>query len=62
LHRGGMLPGLHELLLQGFRPEHCVAVPLKQVGLLPGPLRDVLPQTTDIIWVLNTKGLTTQGC
>jgi hypothetical protein len=24
-----VLPGLHELLLYGFRPEYCVAVPLK---------------------------------
>jgi hypothetical protein len=35
---------------------------LKHVGLLPGPLRDVLQRTTDINWVLNTKGLTTQRC
>jgi hypothetical protein len=62
LHRGSKLSGLHELLFQGFRPEYCVAEPLKHVRLLPGPLRDILQQTTDINWVLNTKGLTTQRC
>jgi hypothetical protein len=35
---------------------------LKHVRLLPGPLRDVLQQTTNVNWVLNTKGLITQGC
>jgi hypothetical protein len=35
---------------------------LKHVGLLPGPLCDVLQQTTYINWVLNTKGLATQRC
>jgi hypothetical protein len=35
---------------------------LKHVGLLPGPLRDVLQHTTDVNWVLNTKGFTTQRC
>jgi hypothetical protein len=35
---------------------------LKHVGLLAGPLRDVLHQTTEVKWVLNTKGLTTQRC
>jgi hypothetical protein len=35
---------------------------LKHIGLLAGPLRDVLHQTTEIKWVLNTKGLTTQRC
>jgi hypothetical protein len=62
LHRGSVLPGLHELLFQGFRLEYCVAKPLKHVGLLLGPLRDVLQRTTDINWVLNTKGFTTQRC
>jgi hypothetical protein len=42
LHGGSLLPGLHEFLFQCFRPEHCVAEALKHVGLLPGPLRDVL--------------------
>jgi hypothetical protein len=50
------------LFLQGFCLEYCVAVPLKHVGLLPGPLHDVLHQTTKVKWVLNTKGLTTQRC
>jgi hypothetical protein len=57
-----VLPGLHKLFLYGLGPEHRVAVPLKHVGLLPGPLCDVLQQTTNVNWVLNTKGLTTQGC
>jgi hypothetical protein len=43
-----VLPGLHELFLQGLRPEHCVAVPLdnspsstaRPSALLPS---DVLP-------------------
>jgi hypothetical protein len=42
LHRGGMLPGLHKLLLQGFCSEYCITVSLKHVGLLAGPLHDVL--------------------
>jgi hypothetical protein len=42
LHRGSVFPGLHELLFQGFLPEYCVAEPLKHLGLLVGPLRDVL--------------------
>jgi hypothetical protein len=37
-----VLPRLHELLLQCFGPEHRVAVSLKHLGLLVGPLRDVL--------------------
>jgi hypothetical protein len=37
-----VLPGLHELFFQGLRPEHHIVVPLKHVGFLPGPLRDVL--------------------
>jgi hypothetical protein len=28
---------------------------LKHVGLLPGPLRDVLQHTTHVKWVLNVK-------
>jgi hypothetical protein len=32
---------------------------LQHVGLLPGPLRDVLQHTTHVKWVLNIKGLTT---
>jgi hypothetical protein len=57
-----VLLGLHELLFQSFRPEYCVTEALKHVGLLTGPLRDVLQHTTDISWVLNTKGPTTQRC
>jgi hypothetical protein len=37
-----VLPGLHKLPLQGFFSEYRVAVSLKHVGLLAGPLRDVL--------------------
>jgi hypothetical protein len=37
-----VLPGRHKLLLQGFCSEYCIAVSLKHVGLLAGPLRDVL--------------------
>jgi hypothetical protein len=62
LHRDGVLPGLHELLLSGLGPEYRVVVPLKHLRLLPRPLCDVLQQTTYVKWVLNTKGLTTQGC
>jgi hypothetical protein len=35
---------------------------LKHVGLLPGRLRNVLQNTTQVKWVLNVKELTTQGC
>jgi hypothetical protein len=50
------------MFLQGFFPEYCVAVSLKHVGLLAGPLRDVLHQTTEVKCLINTKGLTTQRC
>jgi hypothetical protein len=39
---GGVLPGLHELFLQGLRPEHCIAIPLEHARLLSGSLRDVV--------------------
>jgi hypothetical protein len=42
LKHGGVLPGLHELFLQGLRPEHCIAIPLEHARLLSGSLRDVL--------------------
>jgi hypothetical protein len=42
LHRGGVLPGLHELLLQCLGPEHRVVVSLKHLGLLAALLSDVL--------------------
>jgi hypothetical protein len=37
-----LLPGLHEFLFQSLRPEHGVAEALKHIGLLLGPLSDVL--------------------
>jgi hypothetical protein len=48
-----VLPGLHELFLQGVRPEHCVAVPLEHAGFLSGSLHDILQQTIAINWVLS---------
>jgi hypothetical protein len=42
LHGGGLLPGLHEFLFQSIRSEHGVAESLKHIGLLLGPLSDVL--------------------
>jgi hypothetical protein len=48
-----VLPGLHELFLQGLRLEHCVAIPLEHTRLLSGSLHDILQQTTTISWVLN---------
>jgi hypothetical protein len=57
-----VLPGFHELFLQGLRPEHCVTVPLEHVRFLSGSLYDILQQTTVVTWVLNIYGrLTTQG-
>jgi hypothetical protein len=43
-----LLLGLHEFLFQSLRPKHGVAEALKHVGLLPGPLRDVLQHTTHV--------------
>jgi hypothetical protein len=57
-----VLLGLHKLFFQGLGPEYRIAVPLKHVRLLSGPLRDVLQQTIHVKWALNTKGLTTQAC
>jgi hypothetical protein len=42
LQQSGVLLGLVQLLLQGLSTEHCVTVPLKQIGLLSGSLNDVL--------------------
>jgi hypothetical protein len=57
-----VLPGLHELFLQGFRPEHYVAVSLEHVRFLSGSLRDILQEITTVTWVLNIYGRsTTQG-
>jgi hypothetical protein len=58
----GVLPGLYELFLQGLRPEHCVAIALEHVRFLSGSFHDIMQQTTNVIWVLSTKGLITQGC
>jgi hypothetical protein len=50
------------LLLQGFRPEHCVIIPLEHAKLLSGSLHDILQQATTVTWVLSIYGrLTTQG-
>jgi hypothetical protein len=48
-----VLPGLHELFLQGLRPEHCIATPLEHARFLSGSLRDILQQTTTVSWVLS---------
>jgi hypothetical protein len=37
-----MLPRLQKLLLQCFSPENRVTIALQHVGLLAGPLRNVL--------------------
>jgi hypothetical protein len=59
---GGVLLGLYELFFQGFRLEHCVAIPLEHVRFLSGSLHDILQKTTVFTWVLNIYGrLTTQG-
>jgi hypothetical protein len=42
LEHSGVLSGLHELFLQGLRPEHCVAVPLEHARFLSGSLQDIL--------------------
>jgi hypothetical protein len=42
LHGGGVLLGLHELVLQRLGPKHCVAEASKHAGLLAGSLCDVL--------------------
>jgi hypothetical protein len=54
LKHDGVLPGLHELFLQGLRPEHCVAIPLEHARFLSRSLRDILQQTTAVSWVLST--------
>jgi hypothetical protein len=43
-----VLPGLHELFLQGLRPEHYVAIPLEHARFLSGSLHDILQQTTAV--------------
>jgi hypothetical protein len=61
LEHSGVLPGLHELFLQGLRPEHYVAVPLEHARFLSGSLHDILQKTTAVTWVLSIYGrLTTQ--
>jgi hypothetical protein len=42
LEHGRVLPGLCELFLQCFRPEHCIAVPLEHVRFLSGSIHDIL--------------------
>jgi hypothetical protein len=42
LEHGGVLPGLGEFFLQSLSPEHRVAEPLEHLGLLSGPLHDIL--------------------
>jgi hypothetical protein len=62
LEHGGVLPGLHELFLQGLRPEHCIAVPLEHARFLSGSLHDILQWTTAVTSVLSIYSkLTTQG-
>jgi hypothetical protein len=48
-----VLPGLHELFLQGLRPEHCIAVPLEHTRFLPRSLHDILQRTTAVTCVLS---------
>jgi hypothetical protein len=62
LEHGRVLPGFHELFLQGLCPEHRVAIPLEHARFLSGSLHDILQQTTAVTWVLSIYGrLTTQG-
>jgi hypothetical protein len=62
LEHGEVLPGLRELFLQCFRPEHCIAVSLKHIRFLSGSLHDILQQTIAVTWVLSIYGrLTIQG-
>jgi hypothetical protein len=42
LHGGRVLPRLHKLIFQCLSPEHRVTKALQHVGLLAGPLHDVL--------------------
>jgi hypothetical protein len=42
LHGGRVLPRLQELIFKRFSPEHRVTEALQHVGLLAGPLHDVL--------------------
>jgi hypothetical protein len=42
LEHGGVLPGLGEFFLQCLGSEHRVAKPLEHLGLLSGPLHDIL--------------------
>jgi hypothetical protein len=37
-----VLPRLHKLLFQRLSPEHRVTIALQHVGLVAGPLRNVL--------------------
>jgi hypothetical protein len=46
LEHGGVLPGLGEFFLQNLSPEHRVAEPLEHIGLLSGPLHDILEKAT----------------
>jgi hypothetical protein len=41
-----VFPGLREFFLQNLSPEHCVAEPLEHLGLLSGPLHDILQKAT----------------
>jgi hypothetical protein len=57
-----VLLGLHEFLLQCFRPEHCISVPLEHVTFLSGSLHEILQEITTVTRVLSIYGrLTTQG-
>jgi hypothetical protein len=56
LHHGGVLPGLVEFLLQRFRLEHYIAIPLEHIRFLSGSLHDILHNATIITWVLNSGG------
>jgi hypothetical protein len=49
-----VLPGLVEFLLQRFRPEHRIAIPLEHIRLLSRSLHDILHTATIITWVLNS--------
>jgi hypothetical protein len=42
LEHGGVLPGLIEFFIQRLCPEHCIAIPLKHIGFLSGPLHNIL--------------------
>jgi hypothetical protein len=58
LEQSRMLLRLVKLLLQGLNAEHCVVVPLQQIGLLAGSLSNILQRATQS---MSTQYSATQG-